>query len=146
MIEKFDKLKDSDVHVSPPHSATFKTAVVGAYLSSFLFEKNSSEQALILLAIPWGHSSWVRRRGAPAVPCPLAPMDGWTDGWTEQSLATGFVLAAGHLDDFRSLVVKAHCGKPLEPPPRIFPFSLLLWVWLWFTFCFFPLCGFLLLC
>lgn len=88
MIEKFDKLKDSDVHVSPPHSAAFKTAVVGAYLSSFLFEKNSSEQALFLLAIPWGHLSWLpaAQPGCAAEELRLCRarwpqwMDGQTDG------------------------------------------------------------------
>lgn len=32
LIEKFDKLKDSDVHLSPLHSDTSKTTIGSAYL------------------------------------------------------------------------------------------------------------------
>lgn len=35
LTEKFDKLKDSDMGMSPLHSATFRTAIVNAYLSSY---------------------------------------------------------------------------------------------------------------
>lgn len=85
LTEKFDKLKDSDKCMSPLHSATFRTATVNAYLSSYNLRIAVESKCFFFWSfsggtfVPgswWGDELWLRgaccSSASPALLCVVA--------------------------------------------------------------------------